>query len=778
MPTEDMPVEQQRLVEWAPQPGQPLGRGLTVLQQDGLVSVSLGSRVLYAFEGSDRVGRQVTVASLAHNGWATERDLAAVFGCHRNTVSRLKRQLGEGGLRELVPAKRGPKGPHKVTPAVRVTLVAGAREGQAAAAVQRRIAAETGVRLSHTHVRWLLKAVRPRGQQLALDVGESDVDGGLATGVGGAAETVPGPSETEDAGEGLDRGAVDDEAAIPSATDSGAAEEGDAAEETMEPPGPGAGGLATAPDGEPPVILPEGRGRYLGAALFFPALWALGLVDAARQCFRLPRSERFGVRAVTLTLFFLTLFGKSTLEAAKHLRRWEFGPLVGAGRAPSVKTLRRKLAELVRQAQALRFQELLARRWVEQGVIATAYLCVDGHVHAYAGKRKLQEVWNSKRRMPLPGVLTYFVNDLQGRPLLFLTEEANASLAQALPRVVEAIREVLGGRGFTLIFDRGGYDGRLFHWLDQEGIPFITYQRGEPNLALEHFRARWVRFEGRRVRLQIAEDQVRVGGLGPWRRVVVRTRDGHQTPILTSVAPSVPAPRVACLMFARWRQENFFKYSREHHGLDHLLGYAWAEADGQRLVPNPQRKELTQALRDKRAQLRDLRSRLGQAVLDEPRDSGRTVHGLKVSQGGGVGRVRALEQEIDDLFDRRAALPDRVPLKDAGPREILRLEQKEIIDRIKITAYNAEEWLLERLLPHYPHPDDIRDLLRAFAELSGEVHTTAAGVTITLDPPDTPMHRRALHGLCADLNQLGVNFPGTCLPVTYRVAMHHSETAA
>ena len=176
---------------------------------------------------------------------------------------------------------------------------------------------------------------------------------------------------------------------------------------------------------EPPVVLPgePRRCRYLGAGLYYPALQALGLLEAAASCFRLPGAAKFGVRAVMLTLFFLSLFSKTTLEAAKHLRRWDFGPLVGTERAPVVKTLRRKLGDLIKQGQAARFGVLLARRWVEQGVIATAYLYVDGHVKAYTGKRKLFECWNPQRRMPLPGLLSYFVNDQQGRPLLFLTEE-------------------------------------------------------------------------------------------------------------------------------------------------------------------------------------------------------------------------------------------------------------------------------------------------------------------------------------------------------------------
>jgi hypothetical protein len=181
-------------------------------------------------------------------------------------------------------------------------------------------------------------------------------------------------------------------------------------------------------------------GEDVGLTLFYPALAALGLVEVARQNFALPRSERFGVRAVTLTLVFLTLLGKPTLEAAKHLRRRAFGAVVGTGRAPAVKTLRRKLAEMARQGRAGEFGTALARRWVEHGIIDTAYLYVDGHMQAYSGKRRLEKVWSTKRRMPLPGIHTYHVGDITGRPLLFVTEQLSTNLAKAMPRIVATIR--------------------------------------------------------------------------------------------------------------------------------------------------------------------------------------------------------------------------------------------------------------------------------------------------------------------------------------------------
>ena len=131
------------------------------------------------------------------------------------------------------------------------------------------------------------------------------------------------------------------------------------------------------------------------------------------------------------------------------------------------------------------------------------------------------------------------VGDHTGRPLLFVTEQVSTNLAKAMPRIVAAIREAIGEeRTFTIIFDRGGYDSKLFAWLDAQGIGFITYQRGEPDLPKTAFTRRETRFEGRRIRMYLAEDEVSISGAGPWRRVAVRTRDGHQTPILTNLPAS------------------------------------------------------------------------------------------------------------------------------------------------------------------------------------------------------------------------------------------------
>jgi Transposase protein len=359
----------------------------------------------------------------------------------------------------------------------------------------------------------------------------------------------------------------------------------------------------------------------------------------------------------------------------------------------------------------------------------------------------------------------YFDNDLRGRPLLVVTEEVRGNLAKSLPVVIAAIRRVVGDQRFTVIFDRGGYDGQLFTWLVEQGLDFITYQRGEVHLDDHLFMRREVRWDGQRVRFSIAEDAVRVGDSGPWRRVVIRTA-GHQRPILTSLDETViAAARVGALMLTRWRQENFFKYARAHLGLDVLTTYA-AETAVDREVPNPAVKATRAQLKRLRTAIQNLRAALGRTVaLDAaPTDPARRASLMS--------ELQPLEVQLKQIRGRLRSMPANVRLSTLGPLpQAPQLETKLIADAVRVAAYNAQVWLADRLAHHYLNTNDLYDLLRSFAYLSGTlIRQPDGGLRVCLEPPDLPLHRRALAGLCANLNLAQPVFPGTEVPVHYQVA--------
>ena len=189
--------------------------------------------------------------------------IADIFGRHRKTVGRLRRRLVAQGLAGVVPARRGPKHPYKVTPEI-VAIVREESKHLSVPALVRLVKERTGVSLSQSHVRRLARESRPVGIKVTLL--DALAEGGTQPSIEhyglGPREVAPGKPET-----------VKDVLAF-----------------------------ADPASFDPPVVPPKRvSGRYMGLVLYFPAIAALGLVRSARHSFALPRSTIFGVRAVALS---------------------------------------------------------------------------------------------------------------------------------------------------------------------------------------------------------------------------------------------------------------------------------------------------------------------------------------------------------------------------------------------------------------------------------------------------------------------------------------------
>ena len=67
----------------------------------------------------------------------------------------------------------------------------------------------------------------------------------------------------------------------------------------------------------------------------------------------------------------------------------------------------------------------------------------------------------------------------------------------------------------------------------------------------------------------------------------------------------------------RWKQENWFKYMREHFALHTLSDYAIKPDDPQRLVINPEWRELNKQIETALARLREAEAAYGCAKLSK-----------------------------------------------------------------------------------------------------------------------------------------------------------------
>jgi hypothetical protein len=209
----------------------------------------------------------------------------------------------------------------------------------------------------------------------------------------------------------------------------------------------------------------------------------------------------YGLRTTLLTLLLMALLRIKRPEHLKERDPAAFGRLLGLDRAPEVKTLRRRLTRLAAHHCAEQLGAELARLRVDQRGHLMGFLYIDGHVRAYHGQRAIaSKAYVARRHLAMPASTDYWINDRSGDPLLVVTGEVDAALTKALPRLLREVRDVVGERRVTIVFDRGGWSPKLFDTMIKGGFDLLTYRKGRCRRINERrFIARHAEFDGCRV---------------------------------------------------------------------------------------------------------------------------------------------------------------------------------------------------------------------------------------------------------------------------------------
>src|SRR5690348_14599255 len=423
------------------------GVGL-VAGDDGGGLVVVHGLATFAWDAGDEAGRRLAAVQLVRLRAASQARAAAAFGVDPVTVWRWDQALAAGGVAGLVPARRGPKRASKLTP----ELAARIRELDAAGATLAEIAAATGV--STFSVRNALGRVAARGLPAAAGAAEDSAGldaGGGEEGPGAAVPVLPDPVP-RDGERALARWGLLGEGAVP-------------------------------------VFTAGARYPLAGLLLALPALEDTGLLDAAKAVYGQLRDGFYGMGATLLTLVFLALAGEPRAEGATRVPPAALGRVLGLDRAPEVKTIRRKLAELAAAGQAADLVMALARRHAAARPDALGFLYVDGHARVYYGTRQVQKTHVARLKFPAPATMETWVTDQDGDPVFMVTAEPSDSLAGELRRLLPDLRGIAGqGRRVTVCFDRGGWSPALFADITGAGFDLLTWRKGpSPDLPAETF---------------------------------------------------------------------------------------------------------------------------------------------------------------------------------------------------------------------------------------------------------------------------------------------------
>ena len=526
-----------------------------------------------------------------------------------------------------------------------------------------------------------------------------------------------------------------------------------------------------------------------GVLAAVPALLAQGLLRRLPN-YQLPQGF-YGIDSIFLVLALMALARIRSLEQLRYQAPGEWGKLLGLDRIPEVRTLREKVELLCQDlGRAKQWNAQLAKEWMARQDSADVYFYCDGHVRVYHGeKTSLPRHYVARERLCLRATVDYWVNAMDGQPFLYVNKEVDPGLIATLKNDVVPWLEQLTPKTaeqqqrldqdprahwFTLVFDREGYSPELFAELLRKRIAILTYQKfPKQDWPVEQFAAHRVELAGgQTVTMKLSERGTRLSN-NLWLREIRKLTDsGHQTAMLTTNFLA-PMPVLAASMFARWCQENFFRYMREQYGLDRLVEYGTELVPDMTVVVNPQWRRLDSQIRSKVGQRQRLHAQFGAIALSEGL-SEEEMQKYQQRKGELQEQIQHLDVEIEQLKQQRKQTEHHIPVNSLPEEERftrLRTERKHFLDTIKMIAYRAETSLVSILREHLARSDDARTLIRQIFETEADLlpNLTNKTLTVRIHHLTQAAHDQVLEKLCAALNETQTVFPGTDLTMIFKI---------
>ena len=540
---------------------------------------------------------------------------------------------------------------------------------------------------------------------------------------------------------------------------------------------------AVAPRFVPALDVPNG-----GLLCALPALLAVGLLDDVERHLTLPKGY-YGLDSLLLLLAFMALARLPSIESLRYCAPGEWGNLLGLDRVPEVRTLRAKIQLLARDEQPAQWSAALCERWMAAVPEQAGVLYIDGHVRVYHGHQtQLPRHYVARQRLCLRATTDYWVNAMDGQPFFVVNQAVDPGLIQVIeqeivPRLDECVpaqtppqslqADTLRHR-FTLVFDREGYSPEFLRRMKTQRIACLTYHKfpGE-DWSTEEFAPCRVRLaSGEVVTMELAERGTRLSNKLWVREVRKRSERGHQTAILCTDYRGEAAP-LAAAMFARWSQENFFKYAREHYSLDRLADYRTEAISEPLQVVNPDYRHLDGQVRSTTGKLNRRLANFAAITLEEPIEP-EHVEPFMRRKATLQEEIEALQHELDTLKAKRKATPHHITIEEL-PEEArfrqLSTQSKHLVDTIKMIAYRAETAMANSLREHLKRPDEARRLLCALYTTEADLlpDPAAGTLTVRLHHSANAATDQVIEKLCEELNATETVFPRTNLRLVLKL---------
>lgn len=516
---------------------------------------------------------------------------------------------------------------------------------------------------------------------------------------------------------------------------------------------------------------------------------ASGLLEGAEEHLSF-KEGYYALDSLLILLAFMALCRMETVEELRDHAPGEWGRLLGLDRAPEVRTLREKIHEISQNGNPKEWSAFLCRGWMESVPEQAAVLYIDGHVRVYHGDQTaLPKHYVAREKLCLRATVDYWVNAMDGQPFIVFNQVVDHGLIKAIEEDILPALELLHpafkdpapkAHRLTIITDREAYSPDLFQRLLNKQIAFITYRKKVTDVwPEEEFSAQQVPLvSGQIVTQKLAERGVCLPNKLWVREIRKLSERGHQTAIVATDYQT-EKPALAGQMFARWSQENFFRYGRQNFGLDRLADYSTEEIIDPIRVVNPVYRRLDSLVRSANGKLSRLLAKWGATNIEKTIDSKQMAFF--------VDEKSELQEQIEEIKDdliklkaERKETPRHITVQELPESERFRKLSgmgKHFLDTIKIVAYRAETALANIVREFQPKSDQARATLCALYANEADILPDYQNNTLTVRLHHTARNNTdaVITKLCEELSSTETLFPRTNLRMIFTLGAGSSQ---
>jgi len=557
-----------------------------------------------------------------------------------------------------------------------------------------------------------------------------------------------------------------------------------------------------------------------GVLLSLPALLSNGILSGKNI---LQFNEGYySLASILISLAFCILLRIKSIEKIGDEAPGELGKSIGLDRIPEVKTIRTKIEDLSKDGQSERWLGELSKEWMHQNSELAGVLYLDGHTDVYYGKKnKLPRCYISRLRLAMRATTDYYVCDKLGQPFFSISKSINGSMIEVIktdivPRLEndvpnqpdpEALLNDHFLHKFMLVYDRECYSPDFMIDMWEKRIACCTYNKyvREPWPEIEFSVYETENEYGEKEIIQLAERGILIEGNETealpepiqvieleesaegytckttkkrtkkkrqlWVREVRKIREnGNQTSILTTNY-KLPLDLIGVYMFARWCQENFFKYAMKNFGLDMIISYFQTDISDTAELVNPAWRVLDKQIRSKNAKLTHLEAKYGSLHFNSELHE-KPFANFTSKKEQMLEDISIYRNQITDLKANRNEIPAKIRYADLPDEEKFKgvhNERKQLVDTIKLIASRSEIALASVIKEYMAKPKEARALMEQFykstADLKADYQTNI--LNISIHHQATVHEDIVLTKLCEYLNETETIFPGTELKLNY-----------